>query len=127
MEIYNLKSTKEKKRLLRRNQTEAEKKVWDGLRNRRFQNLKFFRQYGIGHYIADFYCPEMRLVIEVDGDQHFLDEVIAYDGEREKFFSALNIKILRFTNMDILTNIENVMDRIQMSPSLFKEGERGSL
>lgn len=132
MKIYNLKSTKEKRKLLRHNPTDAEKQLWNYLRNKRFQNLKFFRQYGIGHYIADFYCPEARIVVEVDGGQHLSEKGKAYDKEREKFFFALGIKTLRFTNENVLANIESVIGRIQVemirhaSPSLIKEGERGS-
>ena len=111
--IYNLKSTKEKRKLLRYSSTESEVKLWDKLRGKRLQGLNFFRQYGIGHYIADFYCPQLKLVVEVDGDKHFTEDGIAYDEERSRFFAASNIKTLRFRNQDVLKNIEKVLITIQ--------------
>ena len=132
MKIHNLKSTRDKRKLLRQSSTEAEKRLWDRLRNKRLRNLKFSRQYGIGQYIADFYCSKVKLVIEVDGEQHSSQEGMAYDEERERFFTALGIKTLRFSNRNVLANIESVINKIQSeivnraSPSLLKEGERGS-
>ena len=132
MKIYNLKNTKEKRRLLRQKPTDAETLLWKSLRNKGLQNIKFFRQYGIGHYIADFYCPKVRIAVEVDGDQHLSKDGMMYDKERERFFSALNITTLGFSNRDVLANTESVVDRIRSeivhlaSPSLIKEGELGS-
>ena len=113
MKIYNLKSTNQKRKLLRRSQTEAEKKLWENLRNARFQGHKFFRQYGIGHYIADFYCPKSKLVIEVDGINHSSKDGIEYDKEREKYLSALNIKTLRLLNQEVLENSDQTLRKIE--------------
>jgi very-short-patch-repair endonuclease len=65
--VFNTIQTKTKRIVLRKNQTDAEKKLWARLRNKQFYGYKIFRQYGVGQYIADFYCPRLKLVIEVDG------------------------------------------------------------
>jgi len=72
--------------------------------------LKFRRQHGIGHYIVDFYCPEKRLVVEVDGDVHAYGEQIIRDKEREDYLKALGLQIIRYRNWDILTNLEGVVE-----------------
>ena len=89
MEIFNCKESKKKRRALRKNMTEAEKALWKKLRGKHLEGLKFFRQYGIGAYIADFYCPQRKLVIEVDGGQHFSEEGKNYDAQREQYMSSL--------------------------------------
>ncbi len=101
------------RRELRKNQTETEKIIWDKLRNRRFLNLKFRRQYGIGNYIADFYCSSLKLVVELDGGQHFTEEGLEYDKIREEFMKSLGIKTLRFNNNEVLNNIEEVLIKIE--------------
>lgn len=101
------------RRELRKNQTETEKIIWDKLRNRRFLNLKFRRQYGIGNYIADFYCSSLKLVVELDGGQHFTEEGLEYDKIREEFMKSLGIKTLRFNNNEVLNNIEEILIKIE--------------
>lgn len=112
-QIFNQKETKQKRRLLRTRQTDAENKLWFQLRNKRFLNLKFFRQYAIGPYIADFYCPRLGLAIEVDGGQHFSDPGIAYDRQREEYFISLGIETLRFSNLEVLKQMNGVLKSIQ--------------
>ena len=112
MRIFNCKETKQKRRELRKNLTEAEKALWKKLRGKRLAGLKFFRQYGIGAYIADFYCPQRKLVIEVDGGQHFSEDGKTYDAQREHYMSSLGIYTLRFSNLDILKNIDGTWERI---------------
>jgi very-short-patch-repair endonuclease len=131
--VFNIKETLQKRKLLRKDQTEAEKQLWESLRSKRFNSLKFSRQYGIGHYIADFYCPALKLAIELDGHKHFSEAGVEYDRERSKYFSAIGIKTIRFSNKDalknlctVLANIEETLLELKASPSLFKEGERGS-
>ena len=130
--IFNIKETLQKRKLLRKGQTEVEALLWKELRNRRLHNFKFFRQYGIGHFIADFYCPSLKLVIELDGWAHFSKDGIEYDNERAEYFRALGIRTARFSNSDVLTRIGVVLANIEevcfgASLSLLKEGERGSL
>lgn len=129
MEIFNCKETKEKRRELRRNLTEAEKALWEKLRGKRLEGLKFFRQYGIGADIADFYCPQRKLAIEVDGGQHFCEDGKNYDAQREQYLSSLGIRTLRFSNLDILMNIDGTWERIiqvvkelPLAPSFRKRG-----
>ena len=113
MRIYNVKSTNDKRKNLRKSQTDAEMKLWSKIRSKQFLKLKFYRQFGIGGYIADFYCPKLKLAIEIDGGQHFTDEGRAYDKERENLFLALEIRTIRFSNVDTLKNIESVLEKIQ--------------
>lgn len=99
-------------RSLRKNQTDAEKKLWGLLRNRKLSNMKFRRQFSAGKYIIDFYCPEIRLGIEADGGQHYGDDSRHRDTRRTKEIAERGIKIIRFSNRDILTNIDGVYEAI---------------
>lgn len=112
MQTFNKPSTLDKRKELRKNQTESEKILWQYLRNRQLNGYKFFRQYGIGEYIADFYSSQLKLVIEIDGDSHFTDEAAEYDKIRTQFFNSLGIEVIRFTNEDVIRNIEGVIYRI---------------
>jgi len=112
--LFNKRSTKEKRLNLRRNQTEAEELLWSRLRAKRFLNLKFFRQYGIGEYIADFYCPILKVVIEIDGAQHFTGEGKEYDEFRQDYMAQCGIKTIRFTNKEIFENIDGVLKYLQV-------------
>ena len=93
-------------RELRSRMTDAERKLWFALRDRRFATFKFRRQVPIGRYIADFICFESRLIIEVDGGQHANSTT---DGERDRWFAANNFVVLRFWNNDVLSNLEGVL------------------
>jgi len=122
MKTFNRGVTKEKRRELRKNQTDAESVLWNKLRNKQMGGYKFFRQYGIGSYIADFYCPLLKVVIEVDGGQHYSEEAMVYDHKRKEFLKGAGIRVIRFNNLDILKNMEGVFESIQkelpLSPSL---------
>ena len=101
-------------RNLRRNQTDAEKKLWLVLRNRQLCGVKFRRQFPIGRYILDFYCPKYKLGIEADGGQHYYgNKERQRDEFRAKELSILGVQILRFSDREILTNIEGVCEVIQ--------------
>ncbi len=95
-------------RYLRKNQTNAEYKLWSLLRNRKLAKVKFRRQFPIDRYILDFYSPEYKLGIEADGGQHFSDEGKVKDELRTRKLAKYGIKILRFSDLDILNNIEGV-------------------
>ena len=112
-EILNKLLHKNRRRELRRNQTTAEKKLWNYLRRKQVMNIRFCRQFGIGYYIADFYAPAIKLAIELDGRQHETEEGIEYDAERDDFFNSLNITVLRFKNDEVLGNVENVVKVIK--------------
>jgi very-short-patch-repair endonuclease len=111
--LYNDPSTKLDRRRLRKNATDAERKLWSILRSRRMAGLKFFRQYGADPYVLDFYCPERRLAIEVDGGQHADVYGQQYDAHRDRYLKELNIRVIRFWNNDVLQNIEGVGQRIK--------------
>lgn len=101
-----------KARNLRKNMTEQERKLWQFLRKKSIDGLKFRRQYPIGNYIVDFICNEKKLIIEVDGGQHNEAQNIAYDKERTEFLESKGYKIIRFWNSDIDNNIEGVYQEI---------------
>ncbi len=105
----------EKCRNFRKNQTDTEKKLWAVLRNRQMAGTKFRRQFSIGRYILDFYSPKYRLGIEADGGDHYEDKGRQRDKLRTKELSMLGIKILRFSNLEILNNIEGVCEVIQQA------------
>ena len=111
-EINNNPKLKERRRELRRNQTEAEKFLWAKLRNKQLQGVKFFRQFSIGPYILDFYSPKFRLTIELDGGQHAEPENIEYDKERSSYIESQGIEVLRFWNNEVFENMEGVLYRI---------------
>ncbi|HLD88098.1 MAG TPA: endonuclease domain-containing protein [Candidatus Omnitrophota bacterium] len=127
MIVFNRQETKEKRRHLRKEQTDAERRLWDQLRNKHMNGYKFFRQYGIGSYIADFYCPALKVVVEVDGGQHYSEDGKIYDDQRDKFFRTLGIRTIRFNNLDVLRNLEGVVENLQkelpLTPSFSKRGE----
>lgn len=97
---------------LRRTQTPAESLLWKQLRNKRFANLKFRRQHPIKNYIVDFYCHAKRLVIELDGSIHDIEEVKNNDISREDDLKAMGLKVIRFTNDDIFKSMHAVLDKV---------------
>ena len=107
----------EKCRNLRKNQTDAEKKLWAVLRNRQMAGTKFRRQFSIGRYILDFYSPKYRVGIEADGGGHYEDRENQRDKLRTKELSILGIEILRFSNLEILNNIEGVCEVLNQPES----------
>jgi len=114
-EFFSKPSTKEKRRALRREMTDAERALWSKLSNRQLGGLKFRRQYGLGEYIADFYCPESRLVVELDGGQHYQEEGKEYDALRAQYMSAMGIRTIRFPNNEVLANLAGVLAEIERS------------
>jgi very-short-patch-repair endonuclease len=109
--IYNKKSEQPKRRKLRHNSTYAEKILWLSLRRRQIQGVRFLRQYGIFSFVVDFYSPEVRLAIEVDGISHIGKE--EYDFERQKIIESLFIKVIRFSDEEVISNTEKVVDAIK--------------
>jgi very-short-patch-repair endonuclease len=95
-------------RQLRRTMTDAERKLWFAVRDRRFEHVKFRRQVPVGPYIADFLCHAHRLVVEVDGGQHGS----ACDAARDQWFVRNGFRVLRFWNNDVLTNTAGVLAAI---------------
>ncbi|TLM68165.1 MAG: DUF559 domain-containing protein [Deltaproteobacteria bacterium] len=103
---------KERRRELRRNQTDAEKALWSKVRNKQLAELKFFRQYSFGPYILDFYCPEKGLAVELDGGQHNRPDGREYDAERTAFLNSHGVEVLRFWNHEVLRELEGVLERL---------------
>ena len=110
--IYNKKIFKDRRRELRKNLTLSEKILWQYLNARKVKGQKFFRQYSIGPYIVDFYCPKTRLVIELDGESHLPEDQQEYDIERTRYLNGHNIKVIRFWNDEIINDIDNVILQI---------------
>ena len=111
-------------RELRKSQTPSEKILWQALRNRQLLNLKFHRQYVIAGFILDFYCPAMKLGIEVDGGVHNLKDIKIYDTEREKIIKEHGIAIIRFTNNNIKNNLPAVLDQIKTHTISIKQNDK---
>jgi very-short-patch-repair endonuclease len=97
---------------LRQESTFAESLLWEHLKNRRFHGLKFKRQPRIGKYIADFYCHELCLVVEVEGGIHENADQMEYDQIRFQEFDARDLNVLRIHNDDVVHNIESVLQKI---------------
>jgi len=94
---------------LRNNMTNAEQLLWSHLRRKQILGVQFYRQKPIVGYIADFYCAVAKLVIELDGSQHFLPEHKLQDKERDKVLAALGLQVLRFDNRQVLVETEGVI------------------
>ena len=100
-----------KAREMRKNMTAAEKKLWYGyLRDFKFRVL---RQRPIAYFIVDFYCAALKLVIEVDGDSHFTKAGQVYDAQRTCILESYGLRVIRFTNDEVIHNFEAVCDRIE--------------
>ena len=113
----------DKARELRKNPTPMEKQVWSVLSRQQFEDLKFTQQKPLDHYIVDFYCAELMLAIEVDGDSHA--HQVEYDIKRTKDLEDLGVKVIRYTNADIVNNLDGVYEdlmsiverrRIELTP-----------
>jgi len=102
-------------RRLRREQTDVERKLWFALRGRRFHGFKFRRQQPVGPYIADFVCFDVRLIVELDGDQHGSAKGLAYDAARTRRFARDGFRVLRFANHEVNANFDGVLDAIERS------------
>jgi very-short-patch-repair endonuclease len=116
---------------LRHNPTEAEKKLWYHLRNRKALDAKFRRQQSFGPYILDFYCTESKLAIELDGGQHAKAKGIAQDEQRDEYLREEGVTVLRFWNNQLFDEFEGVLDmiyatleRLTPHPNPLPQGER---
>ena len=121
-------SPTERRRELRENQTDAERVIWNGVRARQLSGWKFRRQHAIGPYILDFYCVGERLCIELDGGQHSEVDQRRHDLIRERYLAEQGIRVLRFSDYDVLTNWTGVLEAISealtpASPTAVGEGQ----
>jgi very-short-patch-repair endonuclease len=97
---------------LRHDSTDAERALWRLLRGRQLAGRKFRRQHEFGGFVLDFFCADAHLAIEVDGGQHLTEEGVARDLERTRFLEANGIRVLRFTNTQVLSEIDAVGEAI---------------
>jgi len=115
---------------MRKSLTTAEKTLWRQLKKYRTRGFVFRRQHPVDLFIADFYCHKIKLVIEVDGDIHLLEEKIRYDDSRSGELERFGIRVVRIKNEKVLNEISTVMSEIDLiinelaSPSLLGEGDR---
>ena len=99
-------------RNLRSNMTDAEQLIWSKIRRKQIKDVQFYRQKNIGHYIVDFYCPKGKLVIEIDGGQHYEKEGMDKDRKRDDYLQGLGLNVMRFSDIDVLKNINEILERI---------------
>jgi very-short-patch-repair endonuclease len=111
MLLYN-KNLKQLSRSLRRNMTDAEMLLWSKLRGKQLKGFQFYRQKIIDNYIADFYCPKSKLVIEVDGGQHYSAEGREKDKKRDDYMASVGIAVLRFSDREVLVQLDVVIEKI---------------
>jgi len=110
--IYNQKHLKEIRRHLRKNMSNAEANLWSKLNRKQINGERFLRQFSIENYVIDFFCPKLKLAIEVDGDTHFSDEDIANDRKRQNDIENAGISFLRVTNIEVYDSIDSVINII---------------
>ncbi|MCK5147409.1 endonuclease domain-containing protein [bacterium] len=103
---------KNKARRLRINMTDAERKLWSGIRRKQLYDYQFLQQKIIGNCIVDFYCYAAKLILEVDGGQHYEEKGLKYAKKRSAYLRNLGFTVLRFSNIDVLTNVDAVAHTI---------------
>ncbi len=111
-EIFNRTSEKKRRRQLRRDMPKAEVVLWSRLKGKQALGLKFRRQYSVGPYFLDFYCPALGLAVEIDGDSHGSEEAVEYDHKMQSFVESFGIHFLRFANPEIHENLDAVVEMI---------------
>ncbi|HEY4493316.1 MAG TPA: endonuclease domain-containing protein [Candidatus Paceibacterota bacterium] len=110
--LANNKILKNRRRELRRNQTEAEKIMWAYLRGKQI-GVRFLRQYSLGPYIIDFYCPRIKLAVELDGPVHDLPVSQEYDRERGLYLGSLGVRTVRFKNATVMNNPTKITNKLK--------------
>ena len=113
MHYSNHPVTKEYRQILRRTTTPTESMLWRRLKGKQLDGLRFRQQHGYGPYVLDFYCPSLRLCIELDGNIHDEEQVRLKDEERTEFLLEQRIHVLRFRNEDVENDVEGVLERIR--------------
>ncbi len=118
----NKKENMAERKFLRANGTMEEAMMWNILKNKQVANTRFRRQFSVGTYILDFYSPELKLAIELDGANHFSSEGLEHDFIRDKYLSSLGIKVLRFENYTVLKMQPVVIATIENAIKDLKRG-----
>ncbi len=111
MQTYNPK-LKKFARELRKNMTDAERLLWMKLRRKQLKGLQFYTQKPIGNFIVDFYCPKVKLIIELDGGQHYTEEGIEKDKARDNDLQKQGFRVLRFSDREIFKQLDGVLEKI---------------
>jgi very-short-patch-repair endonuclease len=109
---FNKKKEQKKRRYFRKNMPKSEVILWSKLKNKQILGERFLRQYSVDQYVLDFYCPRLKLAIEVDGDSHFMRGAEEQDKVRQEYIEAFGIRFLRFTNEDVCKNVDGVCQTI---------------
>jgi len=123
--LYYNKNLKKHSREFRKNMTDAERSIWSRVRCKQIQGYQFYRQKIIGNYIVDFLSPKGRLVVEIDGGQHYSIEGRVKDRTRDDYLKGLGLKILRFSDREAFENPDGIIQKIYEnlpSPLFAKEG-----
>ena len=127
---YRIKPLKGTARRLRKRQTKSEKLLWQALRSRKLDGIKFLRQHPVGHSIVDFYCHEKQLAIEIDGGIHLNADITDRDKIRQKMIEDYGIRFFRCTSNEVESNLEGVLAGILKIvapsapiPSISREGK----
>ncbi|MEK7535984.1 MAG: endonuclease domain-containing protein [Patescibacteria group bacterium] len=123
--MKNRKKLENRRRDLRKSQTKTEQIVWLNIRNRKLGRYRFVRQFSIGPYILDFYCPATKLAVELDGSKHETKIEQEYDRNRDDYLNEAGIKVLRFKNSEVENSLPSVLSRIHLSCRT-REGETKS-
>ena len=113
--LNNLPHKKDERRTLRNNLTPAEAKLWSILKNGQLANRKFRRQHSIGEFILDFYCPQEKLAVELDGASHFTASGNSHDAGRTDYLNAVGIRVIRFENKLIWSALDSMLQTIESS------------
>jgi very-short-patch-repair endonuclease len=97
---------------LRKDMTDSERVLWSRLRGKQLSGVQFYRQKPIGKYIADFFAPKTKLVVEVDGSQHFEGEQAEEDGQRDEYLASVGLRVLRFNSREVIEETDAVVEVI---------------
>jgi len=116
VEIFNLKKSKPLKARIKIGLTAEEKQIWNYIKDRKLYNLKFQKQYEMGRYTANFYCPEIEFAIDIDNEKH----TKKYEKTREEYLHSIGITNLRFTSSYVKSNLEDVLKKIETAVSDLK-------
>ncbi len=111
-------------RQMRKAPTAAERVLWEAFRRKGVAGMRFRRQRVIGPYIVDFCCLEHRVVVEVDGAHHLDSEVVSYDGVRTEYLEAMGYRVLRFSNEQVMSDLESIVREIGAHSFPPRTGER---
>jgi len=110
---HNARALKPRRRELRAHLTQAEAILWRQLQRRQLRGRKFRRQHSVGPYVLDFYCPDLKLAVELDGAAHDHDQAFRRDALRTAYLAAAGVRVIRFENDDVVRNLEGVLAAIE--------------